>query len=102
MNILIENFTAEDMEELLRYARVGANNSMIGIHMNYSEISDDELDRPTGEWFEKGIGLGIRYCCSNCGHIMDKVVTAGGNIIDAWSNYCPNCGAKMKEGDSNN
>lgn len=44
-----------------------------------------------GQWikFENG------YKCSECGHIMDKVLSVSGNLIYQYSNYCPECGKKM-------
>ena len=36
-----------------------------------------------GEW--KECEGGLFYCCSKCGHLIEY----------QFSNYCPNCGAKM-------
>lgn len=51
------------------------------------------LDDLKGEWIE----FKNEYKCSKCGHIMDKVLTVSGNWIYQYSNYCPNCGADMRE-----
>lgn len=44
-----------------------------------------------GQWikFENG------YKCSECGHIMDTVLSVSGNLIYQYSNYCPECGKNM-------
>ena len=49
-----------------------------------------------GQWikFENG------YKCSECGHIMDKVLSVSGNLIYQYSNYCPDCGADMRDEDA--
>lgn len=44
-----------------------------------------------GEWIKLKNG----YKCSECGHIMDKVLSVSGNLIYQYSNYCPECGKKM-------
>ena len=61
------------------------------------ELMDMITDRPQGEWIKTtpwsyGGGMGEVYGyyqkCSNCGkEFMDK------------SNFCPNCGARMKGAD---
>lgn len=49
-------------------------------------------DRPQGEWIEwlapNGIDCGAE--CSNCGKHIGSVPSYG-------TNYCPNCGADMRE-----
>lgn len=51
-------------------------------------------ERPQGEW----IGEHFVYKCSKCGHIADSVLSVTGrNIIPMLSNYCPECGADMRE-----
>lgn len=47
-----------------------------------------------GHWSHLG---GDEFCCTNCGHI----VATEGSWEHPWQNYCPNCGAKMDGGDSN-
>lgn len=43
--------------------------------------------RPHGEWiFRSGVTCGGYYKCSNCGEVER-----------AEKNYCPNCGADMRE-----
>lgn len=52
-----------------------------------------ELPQRTGRWIEHNPhkwGLGIVFECSECGEKIDCEP----------SNYCPNCGAMMKEGDN--
>lgn len=55
-------------------------------------------ERPHGEWKETGYetgALGITYRqtqCSNCGWE---------HALPMWLNFCPNCGAEMRRGDTN-
>lgn len=44
MNILIPNTTREEIEAILEFARCGANNSMIGIHKEIIQITDEDLE----------------------------------------------------------
>lgn len=46
-----------------------------------------ELERPKGEW-EKIGDIGLAYKCNKCGEI---------NILP--KDFCPNCGAAMREAD---
>lgn len=56
-----------------------------------SENKGEDSKVAKGQWikFENG------YKCSECGHIMDKVLSVSGNLIYQYSNYCPDCGADM-------
>ena len=57
-------------------------------------------DKPSGKWIndscsdENGEPLYVGYHCSECRH---KVT---GNGIFVTSKYCPNCGAKMEQGEN--
>ena len=54
-------------------------------------------ERPQGEWKETGYetgAFGITYRqtqCSNCGWE---------HALPMWFNFCPNCGAEMRRGDT--
>ena len=48
-----------------------------------------------GKWIRMEDDVVYWYACSECKKRIPK--TEYGN--DAWSNYCPNCGAKMDLGD---
>lgn len=45
MNILILNTTKEEIEAIFEFARCGANNSMIGIHKEIIQITDEDIDK---------------------------------------------------------
>lgn len=66
-------------------------------------IANNAVEVPakkTGQWVSMNTAGHLckdRYECSNCGFISEKIVTAGGNVIDQLSNYCPDCGADMRE-----
>ena len=68
-----------------------------GCRYNFENMAkwDAIEERPTGEWIDTGNlqeYWAEEYQCSLCG------------AKDHWHNYCPNCGAKMKqdEEDDNN
>lgn len=46
----------------------------------------EELKKPQGEWIKIG-EIGLAYKCNRCGEV-DVIST----------NFCPNCGARMKKG----
>lgn len=43
--IFIPDCTQEEIAEILMYARIGANNSMLGVHKHYISVEDTELPR---------------------------------------------------------
>jgi len=51
--IFIPDCTQEEIAEILMYARIGANNSMIGVHKHYISVEDTELPR----WIPVSEGL---------------------------------------------
>jgi len=59
--------------------------------IDFSNIKDAESDNK-GQWIKIENG----YKCSECGHIMDKVLSVSGELIYQYSNYCPDCGADMR------
>ena len=69
------------------------------LHIEYAYAAEQLLDEipaadvaPVvhGRWGDDGSGIII---CSECGR--------GYNLIPRYTNFCPNCGAKMDGGDSN-
>lgn len=54
------------------------------------EMAKAKYERPQGEWiFRQGVTCGGYYKCNNCGEVER-----------AEENYCPNCGADMRGGGS--
>lgn len=53
--------------------------------------AEEVTDRPPGEWIDKG-----DYAeCSNCG-VYSGTQFDGVEPIPLKTNFCPNCGARMK------
>ena len=71
--------------------RFGAGASGDGIGLCMEELfRADTIDPKQGEWIDTGEAIGddIEVKCSLCGEEL------------YWlANFCPNCGARMKEGD---
>lgn len=57
--IFIPDCTQEEIAEILMYARIGANNSMFGVHKHYISVEDTDLQRwiPTCERMPEYSGL---------------------------------------------
>ena len=75
-------------------------------HTNdYSECSHEammmaikalEQEPKTGRWVKHDTGYNIYYDCSLCGCVAPCTETAD-KILWKLSNYCPDCGTKMKK-----
>lgn len=50
----------------------------------------------TGHWEQYGNSWEDKFKCSECGKEQPKILCRE-QIIGHWSDYCPNCGAKMSE-----
>ena len=50
----------------------------------------------TGHWEQYGYSWEDKFKCSECGEEQPKIL-CGERIIGHWSDYCPNCGADMRE-----
>lgn len=50
----------------------------------------------TGHWEQYGDPWEDKFKCSECGKEQPKIL-CGQKIIGHWSDYCPNCGARMVE-----
>ena len=57
------------------------------------------VERPHGEWVEKHCDYGVYYCCSNCNK-MPPNYECDYKEGAIKTNFCPNCGADMREGES--
>lgn len=63
-----------------------------GQHAEFIRMAIEALSaQRTGEWIHDGSDWTNRWICSKCGykHFLEK------------TNYCPNCGADMRGGDTN-
>ena len=49
-----------------------------------------------GHWEQFGNSWEDKFKCSECGKEQPKIL-CGERIIGHWSDYCPNCGADMRE-----
>ena len=65
------------------------------MHINEATVVD-AVEVVHGRWEKKTADCVYYYACSECG----EPVPSGQWGNDFFSNYCPNCGAKM-EGDGN-
>lgn len=97
--IFIPDCTQEEIAEILMYARIGANNSMIGVHKHYISVEDTELPRwiPISDRLPKDLEpVNITYInhepepCDK--EIKDKPFTATGVYFNGqwywWSASC--------------
>ena len=53
-----------------------------------------------GHWEQYGNSWEDKFKCSECGKEQPKILFRE-RIIGHWSDYCPNCGAKMIESEVN-
>ena len=87
MSLLIKNWSKANWEELLKWAKIGANNAMIGEFTEVEAIPAADV-RPVvhGKWERKRDKCGSFVSCSVC-H------TSG------WYQFafCPYCGADMRK-----
>ena len=71
-------------------------NDLIGLNMAIETL---KKERPHGEWIPKDVhNCWTRFECSVCGYYHQPVHDFGESKPDY--NFCPNCGADMREGDS--
>ena len=59
-----------------------------------SEIPNIQPKPKMGHWEQYGNSWEDKFKCSECGEEQPKIL-CGERIIGHWSDYCPNCGAKM-------
>ena len=78
-NVLDEDRTIENYKELLKECY---------------EVLPSVNPTKTGHWEQYGNYWEDKFKCSECGKEQPKILN-GERIIGHWSDYCPNCGAKM-------
>lgn len=83
----------------LHWVRLVIDQAPTVLHDNYSMGYQDGVrkvlsERPQGEWEKPFLYSDGRWYhkCTNC-HICSEVSI----LQDKYCNFCPNCGAKMKE-----
>lgn len=54
-----------------------------------------EQEPKIGHWEQYGDSWEDKFKCSECGKEQPKIL-CGERIIGHWSDYCPNCGARME------
>jgi len=78
-NVLDEDRTVENYKELLKECY---------------EVLPPVNPQKIGHWEQYGNSWEDKFKCSECGKEQPKIL-CGEQIIGHWSDYCPNCGAKM-------
>ena len=77
------------------YPKSASEETKEAIDMAIEALSDLEakhrVDRPTGEWVDKG---GYSEC-SKCGEVAQKVELCD-CVYERLTKFCPNCGAIME------
>ena len=71
--------------EKKRYVLAGALNTVRGNLLNFPTIEPKK-----GKWITKSTNGEMFDCCSACGYVE----------WDEPKNFCPNCGARMEEGEA--
>lgn len=65
-------------------------------YSNCEEVGLCEPKRPHGEWVEQPNDHN-HFMCSECGKPCDMVLTASGFVVEQLSDFCPDCGADMRD-----
>ena len=80
MKIIIEDADFNDFDELAKLARQGKIHTFC--------MTDEDEEPPRGKWIiHNDYHQNLKYGCNKCG-----------NLTNIPSNYCPNCGKRMKKG----
>ena len=56
------------------------------------------VKRKTGKWFKQPF-KSDKYVIFRCSECLQE--SGFGHIESKWANFCPNCGARMQEGEDN-
>lgn len=59
-----------------------------------ADLPSAQPERKTGQWIKAIDELGEAWSCSEC---MTEYTVDEMNAFLEWANYCPNCGADMRE-----
>lgn len=88
----------EEAREVLQEQidRYGQEYDAEGIEALEMAIKALEKEPKSGHWEQYGDSWEDKFKCSECGKEQPKIL-CGEQIIGHWSDYCPNCGARMVE-----
>lgn len=75
---------------------VGQTTEILLLRKDLRELPPATLTQKKGKWEQYGDFWKEKYRCSECKEEQPKIL-CGEQIIGHWSDYCPNCGAKMVE-----
>lgn len=90
-----DEWKVAEISDLIKAYEVDVETQLLGAELHgikkgYEE-AQKKLIRPQGNWVELP---NYRHKCSICNVSADALA----NLTEQLSNYCPNCGAKMKRG----
>lgn len=91
--------TNEEAIKILKKARLAG---IVDVGINRAldmAIQALEQEPKMGHWEQYGDSWEDKFKCSECGKEQPKIL-CGEQIIGHWSDYCPNCGAKMESEDA--
>ena len=95
----IEYYDTADNKWHIGYGSYELKNVIEWLKTDFDVIKADVAPVRHGHWYMRG----GRACCSKCnvkslwGSDWDGCENHEREFVSAKSNYCPNCGAKMKE-----
>lgn len=64
--------------------------------LDVEQLPSIQPNPKTGHWEQFGNSWEDKFKCSECGKEQPKIL-CGERIIGNWSDFCPNCGADMRE-----
>ena len=90
-----ETIYRQDVLDLAKNGVLISNGSYKSVCKAINEIPPVNPQPKTGHWEQYGNSWEDKFKCSECGKEQPKILCRE-RIIGYWSDYCPNCGAKME------